>query len=152
LSLEDAADVRGCVRDANVIITATTGAREYLQKDWVAPGGLIVALSLDDCTPELFLSADKVVVDDFDQCNREEKLLHRLNRAGRFRREQVHAELGEVIAGSKAGRERDHERIYLNPMGMAIEDLATAKAAYDRAVQRGLAHVLPRKPAPARAG
>jgi ornithine cyclodeaminase len=144
LNFEAAADVRQCVRGANVIITATTGARAYLQKDWVAPGGLIVPLSLDDCTPELFLSADKVLVDDFDQCNQEEKLLHRLTQANRFSREQVYAELGEVIAGIKPGRERDGERIYLNLMGMAIEDLAAAKAAYDRAVQRGLAHVLPR--------
>lgn len=145
---EAAADARACVHDANVIITATTGTREYLQEDWVAPGGLIVPLSLDDCTPELFLSADKVVVDDFDQCNREEKLLHRLTQAGRFDRERVYAELGEVVAGLKPGRERADERIYVNPMGMAIEDLAAAKAAYDRAVQCGLAFVLPRQAAP----
>lgn len=145
VSLAAAVDARECVRDANVIITATTGAREYLQPDWLAAGGLIVPLSLDDCSPEVFLSADKVVVDDFDQCNREEKLLHRLTQAGRFCRAQVHAELGEIIVGSKLGRESDSERIYVNAMGMAIEDLAAAKAAYDRAVQLGVAHLLPRR-------
>lgn len=147
LNVVAAEHARQCVQDANVIITATTGAREYLQEDWLAPGGLIVPLSLDDCTPELFLSADKVVVDDFEQCNREEKLLHRLTQAGRFCRDQVHAELGEVIVGMKPGRECDRERIYVNAMGMAIEDLAAAKAAYDHAVHLGLAHLLPRRAA-----
>lgn len=134
-----------CVAGAEVVITATTGAAGYLESQWIAPGGLIVALSLDDCTEELFLSADKVVVDDFDQCNREEKLLHRLVRSGRFRREQVYAQLGQLLVGDTAGRTSEDERIYVNPMGMAIEDLATAKAVYDSAVRAGRYHILPRR-------
>src|SRR5262249_33215690 len=125
-----AAGVADCVREADVIVTATTGAREYLERDWLRPGGLIVALSLDDPTRELFLSADKVVVDDFDQCNREEKLLHRLVQAGRFTRAQVHAELGEIVTGARPGRASPGERVLVNPMGMAIEDLTLAKAVY----------------------
>lgn len=132
-----------CVDGADVVITATTGASNYLEANWIALGGLIVALSLDDCTEELFLSADKVVVDDFDQCNREEKLLHRLVASGRFRKEQVYAELGELLVGKKAGRTTANERIYVNPMGMAIEDLATAKAVYDNTVRAGRGQVLP---------
>jgi ornithine cyclodeaminase len=138
-----AASVADCVAGANVIITATTGAREYLERRWVSPGGLIVALSLEDCTPDLFLSADKVVVDDFDQCNREDKLLHRLVRAGLFSRDRVSAELGEVVAGLKPGRTDPGERIYVNPMGMAVEDLALAKAVYDRAVSAGAGRLYP---------
>ena len=100
-----ATSAEACVAGAGVIITATTGSRGYLRREWVSVGGLIVALSLDDCTPELFLAADKVVVDDYDQSNREDKLLHRLVKDGRFGRDRVHAELGEIITGSKPGRE-----------------------------------------------
>jgi ornithine cyclodeaminase len=139
-----AANPRECVRHAQVIVTATTGAREYLEESWVAPGGLIVALSLDDCTADLFLSADRIIVDDFDQCNREEKLLHRLVQAGRFSRDQVYAELGEIVTGAKPGRTDPGQRIYVNPMGMAIEDLAVAAAVYNAAVARGVGQLLSR--------
>ena len=40
---------------------------------------------------------------------------------GSFSRERLHAELGEIVSGQKAGRESDEEIIILNPMGMAKE-------------------------------
>ena len=77
---------------------------------------LLIAISLDDCTPEVFLSADQVVVDDFDQCCREEKLLHRLVQLGRFSRAKVAATLGEVVAGLEPLSNRPGTTTYVNPM------------------------------------
>jgi 2,3-diaminopropionate biosynthesis protein SbnB len=131
-----------CVEEANVVVTATTASRPYIQREWVGPGMLIIALSFEDCTEELFLAADKVVVDDFDQACREGKFLHRLVQAGRFSRERVHAELGELVVGAKPGRECPEEIIYVNPMGMAIEDVALAHAVYQAALARGIGQVL----------
>jgi N-[(2S)-2-amino-2-carboxyethyl]-L-glutamate dehydrogenase len=118
-----------CVGSANIIITATTGAKDYIRSEWLAQSWLIVALSLDDFNSEVLLSADKVICDDFDQCAREEKLLHKLVRSNQFSRERLFAELGEIIIGKKLGRE-GQETIYVNPMGMAIEDISTAAAVY----------------------
>jgi ornithine cyclodeaminase len=118
-----------CVRGANVVIPATTGAKEYIPLSWFAAPWLVVALSLEDCRPEVLLSADKVVVDDYDQCAREEKLLDRLMQQGLFSRANVYAELGEIVSGDKVGREGS-ECIYVNPMGMAIEDLSVAAEVY----------------------
>jgi ornithine cyclodeaminase/alanine dehydrogenase-like protein (mu-crystallin family) len=53
---------------------------------------------------------------------------------GKFSKEQLYAELGEIVIGEKVGRENDEEIIILNPMGMAIEDIACAYAIYQRAV------------------
>lgn len=125
------------IREADVVITATTGASGYIQREWIKPGSLIVCMSLDDPTEEAFL-ASKVVVDDFDQCNRQEKLLHRLTKAGRFAREMVHAQLGQLIVGEKQGRTSQAETFLVVPMGMAIEDLAVAKAVFTLAVERGI--------------
>lgn len=136
-------DAQSCVQDADVVVTATTGSHDYLQNEWLSQGRLLIALSLDDCKPEVLLSSDKVFVDDFDQCCREEKLLHRLVKEGRFNREKVAATLGEVIAGMKPGRTRTTENIYMNPMGMAIEDVAAAQAVFRKALREHIGLFLP---------
>jgi ornithine cyclodeaminase len=82
----------------------------------------------------VFLRADKVVVDDWDQSNREKKVINQLVTEGLFSREMLHAELGEIVSGDRPGRERDDEIILLNPMGMAIEDVACAQALYQQAL------------------
>jgi ornithine cyclodeaminase len=91
-----------------------------------------------DVHRDVFLGADKVVVDDWDQCNRERKLLNELVLEGAFSREQLHAELGEVVAGRRPGRERDDEIILLNPIGIAVEDVACAAEVYLRARRQGV--------------
>lgn len=130
------------VRNSDVVIAATTGSKEYLQRSWLDRGWLVIALSLDDATPELFLSADKVIVDDFDQCCREEKLLHRLVQSGQFCKDDISGELGQIITGYTHGRVSDKENIYLNPMGMAVEDIGLATVAYQRAIQSGVGQYL----------
>lgn len=127
-----------CVRNSDVVIAATSGAKSYLEKDWISSGTLLVMLSLDDPTPELFLSADKVLTDDFDQCNREQKLINKLVIDGLYSRRQVYADLGEILAGDKPGREHEGEVILVNPMGMAVEDVAVGKATYMAAKQQGV--------------
>ena len=90
---------------------------------------MLIPLSLDDCTEDVPLAAEKIVCDDFAQCNREEKLLHKLTQKGKLRREDIYAELGQIVSGQKPGRE-GNERIYANLMGMAIEDIAVAARVY----------------------
>jgi ornithine cyclodeaminase len=130
-----------CLSGADIVVLATTGAKGYVTPELLdSMTSLVIALSLDDVTPEVFLMADKVVVDSFDDCCREEKLLHRLVKDGLFSRERVWAELGDVLLGRKPGRISDSELVYFNPMGMGIEDLAVATTVFRRALneQRGM--------------
>jgi ornithine cyclodeaminase len=129
-------DMATALVHASIAVLATTGTRGYLTPELAGRKKLIVALSLDDASEDLFLSADKIVVDSFDDCNREEKLLHRLVQRGLFSREQVHAELGEILLGHKPGRQHPDEFVYVNPMGMAIEDTAVAWSVYHSALER----------------
>jgi ornithine cyclodeaminase len=84
-----------------------------------------------------------VVVDDWDQSNREKKIINQLVLEGRFSRERLHAELGEIVIGARSGRENDNEIILLNPMGMAIDDLICASYFYRLAHERGIGTRLP---------
>ena len=55
----------------------------------------------------------------------------------------IDAELGEIAAGVKPGRQNDTEKIFSMQMGIGIEDLVTAKLLYDRALQAGAGARLP---------
>lgn len=144
VEVDIAADPESAVRAGDVVVTATVADRPWLPAAWLRPGTLLANVSIMDAAKDVFLSADKVVVDDWDQCNREGKVLHQLTTEGSFSRERLHAELGEVVTGRRPGRETDDEMILLNPMGMAVIDVACAKAVYDRARQAKIGTWLPR--------
>ena len=61
--------------------------RPWLPAAWLRPGSFLSNVSIMDAAKDVFLSADKVVVDDWDQCNREGKLIHQLTTEGSFSRE-----------------------------------------------------------------
>ena len=126
------------VRAAEVVVTATVTDRPYLPFEWLSPGTFLSNVSIMDVHKEVFLQVDKVVVDDWDQCNREKKVINQLVEEGRFARDRLHAELGQIVAKMRPGRETRDEVILLNPMGMAVEDVACAQAVYQTARKRGI--------------
>jgi 2,3-diaminopropionate biosynthesis protein SbnB len=133
-----AAGAEQAVRAGEVVIACTLTDRPYIPLRWLRAGAFVSNVSIMDVHRDVFLGADKVVVDDWDQCNRERKLLNELVLEGAFSREQLHAELGEVVSGRRPGRERDDEIILLNPMGIAVEDIACAAEVYLRARREGV--------------
>lgn len=131
------------VRAADVVVTCTVTDSPYLAYDWLKPGVFISNVSIMDVHKDVYEKADKVVVDDWDQSNREKKIINQLVLEGRFSRERLHAELGEIVIGAQSGRENDNEIILLNPMGMAIDDLICARYFYRLAHERGIGTRLP---------
>ena len=138
-----APSAEAAVRDCPVVVTCTVTDTPYLPYRWLSPGTLLANVSIMDVEREVFLKADKVVVDDWDQCNREKKIINLLVEAGEFSRDKLHAELGEIVVERRPGRESDDEIILLNPMGMAIDDIACARAVLRRAEGAGVGTVLP---------
>ncbi len=133
-----AACAEEAVRAGDVVVPCTVTDRPYIPLAWLRPGTLVCNVSIMDVHKDVFLGADKVVVDDWDQSNREKKLINQLVLDGSFSREQLHAELGEIVSGRRPGRERDDEIILLNPMGIAVEDIACAAELYLRAKRQGV--------------
>jgi len=135
--------VRACasaeeaVRGAELVVPCTVADTPYIPFDWLAPGAFVSNISIMDVEPDVFVQVDKLVVDDWDQCNREKKTINELVLAGRLTREDLHAELGAIVRGERPGRTDPDERILLNPMGMAIEDVACAAAVYRAARAQG---------------
>lgn len=124
--------------DADIALTATTAYDPWATPGCFKAGSLFLNISLMDPLFETVALADKIVVDDWEQCVHSDRVLARMHRAGLVDRGSIHAEFGEIITGQKAGRENEDERIFFNPFGLAIEDLAVAKTVYDRALEQGL--------------
>ena len=121
--------------DADVVVTCTPSRSTILHR--VAPGTFVAAVGADshekqELAPELMASS-KVVTDVTEQCATIGDLHHAIA-AGVMTRERVHAELGEIVAGKKPGRERDDETIIFDSTGMALQDVAAATIVYERAL------------------
>jgi alanine dehydrogenase len=126
--------------DVDIWITCTTARRWILGRSHVLPGAFIAAVGTDnpekqEIEPEL-LASNVVVADVVDQCAAIGDLHHAID-AGLMRREDVRAELADVVAGSKPGRLAPDEIIVFDSTGTALQDVAAATLAYERALANG---------------
>ena len=130
-------DLERAVGQSDIVVTCTPAKQPYLQRHFVRPGTFIAAVGADsEDKHELevdLLVENKVVVDVLDQCASIGEVHHALQ-AKLMTRESVHAELGEVIAGTKPGRTSADEVIVFDSTGMALQDVITATLVYEKAV------------------
>jgi ornithine cyclodeaminase len=135
------------VRDADIIIDASRLLRpEVLVDDrWVKPGALIQPYgAVLSVAPSLPFSVDKLVVDDWNQCQKSQYgQFAAMIQAGELRTEHVYGEIGEIVAGLKPGRERPDERILFWHKGFAVSDIMLGHLAAQKAAARGLGTRLP---------
>ena len=139
--------VEEVVTGADVVVEATrlTAPEPILQTRWIAAAALVIPYGTMSAV-ELSITSimDKVFVDDWGQC-----------RGGRFGALRAHVdaglvteatiagELGDVVAGTRPGRERDDERILFWHRGLATTDIALGQAILARAVEQDVGAVLP---------
>jgi thiomorpholine-carboxylate dehydrogenase len=125
-----AASAEAAVRGADIVVTATTSPTPVLLGEWLSPGTHINAVGaprpdwreLDD---EVLRRA-KVYVDSREAAMKESG---DVIAAG-----EVFAEIGEVAAGTKPGRQSDEEVTLFKSLGLAVEDVATAELVYRKAL------------------
>lgn len=134
-------DLASASRRSDVVITCTTAHRWVLGRGDVAPGTFIAAVGADhpekqELEPAL-MATSVVIVDALEQCERMGDLHHAIE-AGAMRREDVAAELAEVVSGRKPGRRRDEDVVVFDSTGTAIQDVAAAWLAYERAIAEGV--------------
>lgn len=137
-------DWESCVRGADIVVEATRLEQpELLVRDeWLKPNVLLVCYGWKMVVdPRTVLGAHKVVVDDWTQCTKGGQL-HPMIERGELTREKVHAEIGEIAAGLKAGRTSPSERIVFWHRGFAISDIVVGHAVLARAEAQGVGTML----------
>jgi ornithine cyclodeaminase/alanine dehydrogenase-like protein (mu-crystallin family) len=136
-----ASSPRAAVEGADIIVTAGPILREprpVIEAAWIKSGSFICPLDYGSYVkPEVFQKANKVLTDDAAQ------MLDPRSACYFPELPALYGDLGEVVAGKKAGRENDAERIICANLGLAIDDVAVGNEVLRRARLAGRGVTLP---------
>jgi ornithine cyclodeaminase len=136
-----------CVRGADIVVEASRlpEPAPLLETGWIKRGALVIPYGTMSAV-ELSLTdiMDKVVVDDWGQCRPGLPFgaLRRHVDLGKLTAQSLHAELGQIVANLKPGRESDLETILFWHRGLATSDIALGALMLDKAKALGLGQSL----------
>jgi len=132
---------RDAVENADIVVTATPSRKPIINSKWVRSGTHINAIGADEPGKQeldsQILTKAKIVVDCFEEC----KVRGEINSAiseGTIDLSNIYAELGDIVAGKKKGRESASEITIFDATGMAIQDIATSYEIYKIAKEKGI--------------
>lgn len=135
-------DWRSCIEGADIVVEASrlSTPQPLLKTEWIKPGALVVpygTMSAIEITLTDIMS--KLVVDDWGQCKGGKFGALRAHvEAGKLSEATLHAELGQIVAGLKPGREAETETILLWHRGLSLSDIALGHAMLAKAARLGL--------------
>ncbi|AUJ31022.1 MAG: ornithine cyclodeaminase family protein [Liquorilactobacillus hordei] len=123
-------DNQTACRAADVIITATIATQPLVMKAWLQPGTTVISMgSFQELDPEIPVTADKLVVDTWEQNKHRGELLP-LVKSGKITAKNIYAELPEIIGGAKTARTDEQEIICVCIIGMGSTDIGVASELY----------------------
>lgn len=135
--IEPVETVEAAVRDADIIVTATTSREPVLQREWLSPGVHINAVGT--YSPKARELDTRTMVDARVFVDRRESALNEAGdylipaSEGTISPKHIRAELGEVLIGASPGRNSPVEITVFKSLGLAIEDLAAAVHVFEKA-------------------
>jgi ornithine cyclodeaminase len=135
--IEPVATIEAAVRDADLIVTATSSSEPVVQREWIAPGAHLNvvgasqphAREIDTAT----MAAASLFVDRRESTLNESGDYLQAAREGVIGPEHIRAEIGEVLIGAQGGRTRSDEITLFKSLGLAVEDVAAAAYVYQQA-------------------
>jgi len=138
---------QSCLEDTDILVEASRlpEPHPHLLTKWVKPGSLIVPYGTMSAV-EFSLTdiMSKIVVDDWGQCapGKHFGSLRRHVDEGKVTEQSIHAELGEIVAGHKPGRQNADETNLFWHRGLSTTDIALGHAIWMKAEQQGLGQTL----------
>ena len=125
------------VRDADLIVTATSSLEPVINKDWISPGAHVNAIGthspnsreIDGAT----MAAARIFVDRRESALNESGDYLLAAKEGLVTPESIVAEIGELLTGSKSGRTSTTEITLFKSLGLAIEDVVSANYIFNKA-------------------
>ena len=109
-----------------------------IEAGWLKAGAFASPVDFDSYWHgQALAEADKLATDDLGQ-------MAYYRQSGYFKETpQPYADLGEIAAGKKPGRQHDGKRIICINLGLALDDMATAPLIYKQAIEKGIGLKLP---------
>lgn len=135
-------DWQSTLEGADIIVEASRliAPEPLLKTEWVKPGALVVPYGTQSAV-ELSLTdvMDKLIVDDWGQCRAGKwGALRQHVEAGKLSEQTLYAEMGQIVAGRKPGRETPDERILFWHRGLSLSDIALGHAMLEKAKRLGI--------------
>src|SRR5215469_5166949 len=134
--------VEEVVRGADIAVGGTTSSDIMTREAWLKPGAVFISLARREFEPEGWARMDKVIIDSWEM-NYLIPHFRAMVDSGTFVRDQLHAEIQELVSGAKPGRASADERILLHTTGLVAHDIALAHSLYVKARETGRGIVLP---------
>ena len=142
IAIEVAGTAEDAVRDADLLVTGTTSREPIIKSTWLKTGVHINAVGshrpddreIDGAT----VARAKVVVDSREAIMAECGDIILALKEKSIGENHIHAEIGEVLAGTKAGRSGASEVTLYKSVGIAIQDVAAANLVYRKALEQGV--------------
>ncbi|MBI2998989.1 MAG: ornithine cyclodeaminase family protein [Deltaproteobacteria bacterium] len=140
IKIEPVQTAEEAVRNADLLVTVTTAKEPIVSADWLKPGIHINAVGshrpdLREIDAATFERA-RIVVDSREAIMAECGDILLAIKEGVITENHIYAEIGEILAGKKAGRTAASEITVYKAVGIAIQDVATAQLAYEKALER----------------
>ena len=142
LEIEAVGSVEEMVERSDILCAATSSPTPLFDGNAVRPGTHINGIGSH--TPNAreldtaIVKRSKFIADSAEACLSEAGDLMIPIDEGAISADHIYAELGEIVLGKKPARERDDEITLFKSNGLAIQDVATAKLVYDRAIEAGI--------------
>lgn len=132
---------KDAVEGMDIVVTCTTSRKPIVKNSWISPGQHINCIGADapgkqEIEVEVLRRA-KVVVDNWAQASHSGEINVPFSQ-GIFSEDDVYATIGDIVVGNKPGRVSDDEITLFCSTGLAIQDVLTAKLAFDAARKNGL--------------
>ena len=141
LDIEPVKSLPEAVKDLDMVVTSgpiLKNPTPAIEAGWLAEGAFASLVDFDSYWQgQAMKEMDKIATDDLSQ-------MSYYRHEGYFKETpEAYADLGEIIAGMKPGRENVSERIAAVNLGLALDDMATAIRIYKRAKEMGVGRELP---------
>ncbi|MHC4413333.1 MAG: ornithine cyclodeaminase family protein, partial [Planctomycetota bacterium] len=133
LDVEWAGSVEDAVKNADIVTTTTPVRRPIVKAEYVRPGTHINAIGADALGKQeldtKILKQARIVIDNWEQASHGGEINVALAKK-LVSREDIYAELGEIVTGKKRGRESSEQIIIFDSTGLAIQDVSAASEIY----------------------
>lgn len=142
VEIEVTESVEKAAKGVDILVTCTPSTQPYIKGEWISKRMHITVIGSDSAAKRelesnVFKRVDKLVVDFIEQAIKVGELSVPLSE-GVLKRESIYAEMGEIVAGKKIGRETDAETTIFKATGLGIQDVSTAYKVYQVAIKNGI--------------
>jgi ornithine cyclodeaminase/alanine dehydrogenase-like protein (mu-crystallin family) len=143
LSVRPVESTQEALRGADLVVSATTTSTPFVKDSWLDEGITVYSIGKhQEMESDFYKNTDKFVVDSWEHCKNKSDL-QRMLKEKFLSKKDLYAELPEILAGKKPGRQSDRERIFIRAIGLVNQDIAMANWIYQRALEMGVGARLP---------